>query len=180
MWFARLSQKYFIPLYLLAQRLVCWSATGNWCRSTSVTDKTFYINSRIQIGYFTTTVIKVTNTPRASLGKILAALPPLKELESPSKWLSCTSGGGVSINCVYYTIFSKVLCLSFVTYANNLWKLLILVTRSLFVYTQWFLQSYAIVEDTGIQVLLKFQIKLKTNLRLAFVTKLFDYKIWNF
>ena len=27
--------------------------------------------------------------------------------------MTITLGGGVSINCIYYTIFSKVLCLSF-------------------------------------------------------------------
>ena len=39
-----------------------------------------------------------------------AAFPQL--MESSIK-LTITLGGGISINCIYYTIFSKVLCLSF-------------------------------------------------------------------
>ena len=39
-----------------------------------------------------------------------AAFPQLKENFFK---MTITFGGGVSINCIYYTIFSKVLCLSF-------------------------------------------------------------------
>ena len=40
----------------------------------------------------------------------IAAFPQLKEI---SFKMTITLGGGVRINCIYYTIFSKVLCLSF-------------------------------------------------------------------
>ena len=35
------------------------------------------------------------------------------QLEEISFKMIITLGGGISINCIYYTIFSKVLCLSF-------------------------------------------------------------------
>ena len=38
-----------------------------------------------------------------------AGLPQLKEISFKK---AITLGGGVNINCIYYTIFSKVLCLT--------------------------------------------------------------------